>query len=258
MPHPRYPQKLSKYIPRLRHLSLRKPDEEICGYISEGRVMPLKNTSDNIRESFKLSKAGQRAIDAAINREGRENVYLYHSHPQSLSEYYDAMEFSAQDIAILDAANLQGILIHTQTGAISHYDPATIAPLTGRRWVTSHQNCYTLIKDWYKIHRGIELGHYYLHSTDAPQQAGWNDFEESIASEGFKLVSHSACDEILTGDLVLFKLGRTVNSNHIGVIHDAEKNLLMHHPGSQVSLAEPYGKLLRRTTHQVWRYVGSA
>jgi len=220
--------------------------------------MPLKNTSPNLRESFKLSRAGQRAIDAAINSEGRNDVYLYHSHPQSLAEYHESMEFGAQDIATLDAANLQGILIHTQTGTISHYDPATIAPLTGRRWVTSYQNCYTLIRDWYRLHKFIELGRYYLHSTDAPQQAGWNEFEEAIALEGFRLVTASDSSAIVTGDLVLFKCGRSVNSNHIGVIHDAEKNLLMHHPGHLVSLIEPYGKLLRRMTHQIWRYAGHA
>jgi len=247
---PKYPKKVQPYIQELRSLAAANPTQEVCGVILPAvGIVQSKNVAPIKETQFKLAANVRSRLNAYVAKNGTENVFIYHSHPQDFKAYPDSLDFSSMDIRNLDEQGIAGLLIHTQTGSIRHYCPNDLKAFEGRYWATTYQNCYSLIRDFYIATYGLKLGRYYLESVTSPQDESWRLFEDHIEAEGFRQV-----DDLATGDLVLFKIGKTHNCNHIGVISDVEKNLLLHHPGNKTSLVEPYGKLLRRLTHSVWRH----
>lgn len=231
-------------IEAIQYLAQQKPTEEICGAIIDGKLQPCANTADDKGQQFRLTSYCQRLVASAL-RDGK-SVTIYHSHPEGQSQ-----DFSTTDIRGLDELGAKGLLIVLPHCNVKEYDPAAIAPYEGRPWITSHQNCYTLVRDWYTQEFDISLGRYYLEAEGDNFDTGWDDFEKHFQTEGFVDITDGSQQ---FGDVLAFRMPGAQNVSHVAIRLHPESNQILHSLGFGSSTKEPLRKALQRCLVAVWRH----
>lgn len=119
-----------------------------------------------------------------------------------------------------------------------------VAPLLGRTFIHGIQDCYSLIRDWYKVERGITL-------KDFPRNNMWWEAGEALYNQfgeaGFYEVPNDPM-ALQPGDVFLAKVRANVE-NHGGLYVGG--GLVMHHVGGHYSLTSPAGGWIRLVTRWV-------
>ncbi|XHX80933.1 MAG: Mov34/MPN/PAD-1 family protein [Stenomitos frigidus ULC029] len=233
---------LTTAIDQIRTHAYAFPDEEVCGLIVDGAAIRCVNKAEQKFNHF--------TIDAReyLHCDDRGTIQaLYHSHCN------DNDEFSVTDIQACKAHQLPWILC-TKEGQIKLYDPTVVAPYLGREWRWSCQNCYTLFQDWYKQELNIYLSDFYLSAPDVDRNTSVG-FLENFEPQGFRRLG--LYEPLQQHDVMLMVFGSRI-PNHVGVLVDATKNLMLHHVSGRLSEHAPYGDDWRKRTHSVWRYTGFA
>lgn len=123
-----------------------------------------------------------------------------------------------------------------------------IKELEGFEFNLETRNCYTLLRDFYRIN-------YDIHLSDVVSPGRWWDegldlYRELALQEGFSPL-HCHPSEYRTGDVVLMAIGASVG-NHIAIILPDGK--ILHHLINQRSSITSYGGLFRNTTVAVYRH----
>lgn len=109
-----------------------------------------------------------------------------------------------------------------------------IPKLLGREFIHGIQDCYSLIRDWYRLERKVTIPEY-------PRDAGWweepgkNMYETGFRSAGFYQIPTDPMG-IQVGDVFFCKVRSRVE-NHGGLY--IGNGLLMHHVGGHLSLTTP-------------------
>lgn len=107
------------------------------------------------------------------------------------------------------------------------------APLLGRTFIHGVFDCYSLIRDWWLIERGVDL-------PEFPRDDAWWDDGEDLYGRGFASAGFHAIDrrDVSVGDVMLTRWGRHPVLSHGGVILDGGQ-LWMHHLPGRLSRREP-------------------
>lgn len=189
---------------------------EAVGYISAQReYVPLENLSAEPEKSF-VVQFGAVPADA---------LALVHSHPDG--PFYPSEADGQQQIAM---GIPWGICAWDDkyTDVFWFGDGAPIAPLVGRGFRHYVTDCFSLIRDFYKVTHNIDL-------PDFPREWEWwlNDgvalYLDGYKSAGFRDVS---VNEILPGDVFIATVGKTKTANHAGVY--LGNGLILHHVTGRV------------------------
>jgi proteasome lid subunit RPN8/RPN11 len=214
----------------------RYPDEA-CGFLlHDDSVVCLNNRAADPRTAFAISATDYLRHDGRIKA-------VWHSHP-------DGPECpSAADMTGQIAAGLPWIIIACGSEAargpiIWGADPPS---LLGREFVHGVTDCYSLIRDWFALERGVALPDFAR--EDEWWAAGGDLYRLHFAAAGFAAVP---MEEMAAGDVVLMQVRSAVPS-HGGVV--LEGGLLLHHLTGRLSRREPLGPWRRMMTH-VLRYFG--
>lgn len=201
---------------------------ESCGVVKwDGTYVRHLNTAANPLQDFRLPASA--LLNAAI---------IVHSHPD-LSHSPSALDMRQQQASGL-AWGIIPVIRESAQGAPKPMQPAfwgdqwPIPPLEGRPFVHGVLDCYSLIRDWYAIHREVLL-------PDFPREMDWwashpeEDFYESrFAEAGFYALPHGTQPEI--GD-VFFAFIRSKVANHGGVY--VAEGMILHHLENRLSKIEP-------------------
>ena len=209
---------------------------ECCGLIVDGRYVPCRNVAPG------LGRFRVHPDDSAAAEDSGTVQALVHSHA------YEPPEPSPADIDACNAGSLPWLIVNHPLGTHCWLEPdndAPPAPLIGRQFVHGLHDCYAVVRDWYRIEKGLRLRNY-------PRADGWwndgqNLYRENFAAEGFVEVS----GDLREGD-VLFIQERAPVENHAG-IYLAGGNIL-HHPAGRLSRVEVYGHYWRTRTRVVLRH----
>jgi cell wall-associated NlpC family hydrolase len=120
-------------------------------------------------------------------------------------------------------------------------------PLLGRAFSPGVLDCYSLIRDWYRNERCIEL------PTFDPSwwlKDGNLQFD-NIRAVGFEPVPLA---KIEPGDIILMQIGASI-VNHAAIY--IGKDRILHHLMTRLSCREVYGPFWRKSTRVVIRYTGT-
>lgn len=120
--------------------------------------------------------------------------------------------------------------------------------LIGRPFDYSKQDCYDLLRDFYKDVFDIEIPNY------ARPKNWWNEGLNLYADLASKIGFYSLdChpSQYQFGDVVMCAVDSPV-ANHVGII--VEKGEILHHLWGRLSAVEHYRLLLRNTTVGVYRH----
>ena len=170
-------------------------------------------------------------------------VAVIHSHPISSPEPSQADKVSCE------RSNLPWHIINTQTEEWAYLEPSGYkAPLLGRKWVWGVTDCWSLVVDWYREEKGIELKDYERNMT-ADEFLFDPLFESYAWRTGFRELRP---DEVLKkGDVLLMSI-MYPTLNHVAIFLG---DMVLHHLADRLSCREPYSEWLLKCTGKRYRYV---
>jgi len=225
----------------LAHAKEQDP-EESCGLLinikGKQRYYPCRNLSAQLDEYFILDPE-----DYIKASNLGDITAIIHSHPDTPPVASQADKMSCEQ------SKLPWHIVNPKTETWGYYEPCGYkAPLLGRPWVWAVTDCWSLIVDWYKEERGIELLDYERPTrieefTDDPV------FERYLPSRGFRLLKPD--EPLMNGDVLAMSiLGKGLN--HVGIFIDGD---VLHHSADRLSCREPYNPWLLKCTGGRYRYV---
>lgn len=232
-----------------RHAEASYPRES-CGLMivvkGKEQYFPCTNTAVG-SEHFIISPE-----DFANAEDKGEVVAVVHSHPDTSADPSEADKVSCE------ASGLPWhiVSVHLENGVpvaqeLKTFNPAGYeAPLIGREFFHGVLDCYTLIRDWYRIEQGIHLPDF-QRSDD-----WWNDgssdlYTEGFPKAGFERMPHGT--EPVRGDVILMQI-RSQNGvpNHAAIY--LGDGLILHHLHGRLSSRDIYGGYWQEVTRHILRY----
>lgn len=231
---------------------------ECCGVIIDGQYHPCTNIAPNPANAFEIDP------DQFINLSKLGEIQaIVHSHPdgEPLPSEVDKVQMGLHDIDWVIVG-----LGHTPTGAtycdIKRHKPISYtSPLLGRDYHHGVQDCYSLVRDYYKRELSIEL-------PDFARTDDWweNPNHEPLYEQNFEKAGFVKVDNLQQHDVILCRVGRTYHINHALIfIGDGKLNsettppaigntLILHHPHGRLSVREIYGESWQRRTALIVRH----
>lgn len=162
---------------------------EHCGVLVNGEVIELPNSHQEPKENF-LIKAED--IKPFI----KKPFLIWHTHTEE-----DFPELTESDIRLAKRWNKPVLMVQHKTGIQDFYSPSKQSDYCGRVWKHYHQNCYTLVQDFYKRELGIRLPDYYLDHPHQYKQADRTKFQKYLPKHGFREVNGLVPFKV--GDIIL-------------------------------------------------------
>lgn len=214
--------------------------------------MPCANWAATPSEQFVL--AGE---DYARAEDAGEIVALVHSHPGAPARP------SAADRAMCEQGGIARWVIVSlgvqADGSIAvddwcEFGPSGyVAPLIGRQFAHGVHDCYAIVRDWYRLERGVDL-------PDFERRDDWWDdghsslYLDNYRAAGFEAVGPAA--ELQPGDVLLMQIrSRNGVPNHAGVyLGDGQ---FLHHMHGRLSGRAVWGGMWAQCLRTVLRYRGS-
>lgn len=217
--------------------ALRDYPREACGLVvvvkGRERYWPCRNLATTPSEHFVLAPEDYAAADDA-----GEVLMVVHSHPDAPARPSEA------DRVACEASGLPWVIVAVSgsAGAPAASEVAVIepcgyeAPLVGRQFAHGVLDCFTLIRDWYRLEWGLAL-------PDFARVDGWWDdgysnlYMDHLDECGFTPVP---LPQIQRGDLLLMQVrSRNLVPNHAGIwLGDGN---MLHHMHSRLSSRDVFG-----------------
>lgn len=170
-------------------------------------------------------------------------IAVVHSHP------YGSPEPSQADRVACEASGLPWYIVTVPDEQWGYIAPCGYeADLIGRVWVHGVLDCYSLIRDWYRLECGIILDDH--HRQPEWWYKGDNLYIENYKKWGFVRVDDESPQR---GDVLLMQVLSNV-PNH-GAIY-LENDIILHHLYRRLSCREVYGGYYRKHCTHILRYVG--
>lgn len=203
-----------------RHVIAEYP-KEACGLVVAGAYIPVRNAAEDPLTTFRIEPTAY--VEAA--QLGPIQAVL-HSHPYHLSKPPKLPPEwpSTQDMRGWLANNIPWGICATDGSGISQLvwlDEDNPQPLIGREFIHGINDCYSLVRDYYRLELGITL-------LNQPRGMDWWDNGQNLYDENFERAGFYTVppEEATVGDCVLMKV-RSPVTNHAAVI--TGPNEILHH-----------------------------
>ena len=225
----------------LAHAKDQDPDES-CGLLlnirGKERYHPCRNLSAQSDEYFILDPE-----DYIKGSNLGEITAIIHSHPDTPPVPSQADKMSCEQ------SKLPWYIVNPKTETWGYYEPCGYkAPLLGRPWVWAVTDCWSLVVDWYKQEKGINLRDWERPLT--PEEFEKDPmFERCAWRTGFRQLRPE--EKLINGDLLFMSIGSR-GLNHVGIFIDGD---VLHHSADRLSCREPYNPWLLKCTGGRYRYV---
>lgn len=230
---------------------------ECCGLVGLVRgqetYFPCANEAATPTEQFILS-----AADYARAEDCGEIVAVVHSHPGGIAAPSGADRSMCEQSGIarwvivslgVQPDNSIGVDNWCEFGPTGY-----VAPLVGRQFVHGVHDCYSVVRDWYRLERGIEIPDFERRDN------WWEDGSSSLYLDNYKAagfidVSQSAALEV--GDVLLMQIrSRNDVPNHAGIYLGS--GIFLHHMHGRLSGRVLWGGMWAQCLRTVLRYEGTA
>lgn len=216
---------------------------ECCGLLVQfgeepaPRYVPASNVRAGQRDQFEIDDATWCGCEDA-----GQILAVVHSHPN-----YSAQPSMADRLGC-EHSGLPWLIMGWPSGAWCEVAPSGwSAPLIGREYHFGVLDCYTLIQDWYRRSRGVELPDFEREDGfwERQEQAGGGVrepqplYRDGVTAAGFYLVADGHCpplEELAEGDVLLMRVQSPEVENH-GAVYLGE-GYMLHHLYGQLSRRE--------------------
>lgn len=215
--------------------------KESCGLVvvvhGKEQYVPCVNVSDKPQDFFEISDASH----MEASRLGTI-IRMVHSHPDASANP------SQGDLVGCEESHLPWTILGVPSGAVKHIEPTGYkAPLVGREYVWGVLDCWTLVRDWFKEARSIELPPF-----DSGEIGWWDKgqdlYRDHYAEAGFYEIQEK---DLQHGDCILFAYKSPV-PNHAAVY--LGNQTMLHHLTNRLSCREVFGGFYRKIATHFLRY----
>lgn len=230
--------------------------EEACGLIVGSdaincKYMPCANVADTPTEDFRV-----KAEDYVVAAEQGEVLALLHSHVNK-KDYPSGLDMQNQmksgmpwGIAVVSVDESNPDSEPSCSEPFFFGDQVPIAPLVGRPFRHGVWDCYSLVRDYFRLEKGIVF-------PDKPRDFQWwlngqNLYLDYFKETGFVMIDP---EDAVPGDCVLMKIHPSPVPCHGGVY--LEDGLLLHHLQWRLSRREAIHPWSRKISHWL-RYEGGS
>ena len=169
-------------------------------------------------------------------------IAVVHSHPSTPPIPSQADRISCEH------SKLPWHIVNPKTEEWGECKPEGYVPkLLGRPWVWGITDCWSLVRDWYKQEKNIELIDY-----ERPINPG--DFlknplfEQYAKDTGFRELDKN--ENLEKGDVLLMSI-LYPSLNHVAIFLG---DMVLHHLADRLSCREPYSAWLQKSTGKRYRY----
>ena len=225
----------------LAHAKEQDPKES-CGLLlnikGKKRYFPCNNLAISNYQCFILDPVDYIKADNI-----GEIIAIVHSHPVT------PPTASQADMVSCEQSGLVWYIVNPKTETWGEYKPCGFKPpLRGREWVWGVQDCYTLVRDWYKEEKNIILTDWVRPTT--LEEFNKNPmFEACYEQTGFRELN--ADEKLENGDLLFMSIFES-GLNHVAIFLNGD---VLHHLTDRLSCIEPYSNWLQKCTGKRLRYV---
>lgn len=230
--------------------------KECCGVLTKNAYIPCENVASDPFHFFEID--GECFLELA---QSHDIVAIVHSHPDGEPELSEPdrtqMALHGYDWLVVSVGKTDKWQVKMKMHAYSDMP----VPLLGRDYHHGVQDCYSLVRDYYK--RELEL--------DLPDFARVDDWwedehHEPLYQNNFEKAGFVAVDDLQKHDVILCRVGRTHHINHALIYLDDGKlqsentpdcvgnGLILHHPHGRLSVREMYGEGWQKRTALIVRH----
>lgn len=216
------------------------------------RYVACANRAATPTEQFVLA-----AEDFARAEDIGDIVALVHSHPGGRAHPSDAdramCECSGVPRWIIVSLGVQASGV-VDIDAWCEFGPSGfVAPLIGRAFVHGVHDCYSIVRDWYRLERSIDLPDF------ERRDDWWDDGRSSLYLANYRAAGFVdvGCDaELVVGDVLLMQIrSRNGVPNHAGIYLGDGR--FLHHMHGRLSGRAVWGGMWLQCLRTVLRYRGA-
>ena len=225
----------------LSHAKIEDPKESVGLLLNvkgKERYYPCNNLSMTSYQCFILDPVDYVKADSVGEITG-----IVHSHPVTPPTPSQA------DLISCENSNLPWHIVNPKTEQWGYCEPSGYkAPLLGREWVWGITDCWSLVRDWYKEEKNIQLRDW--ERPKNPEDFLKNPMFERCA-EATKFKQLKPNQKLENGDLLFMSIMGN-GLNHVAIFLDGD---VLHHLADRLSCREPYSSWLLKCTGGRYRYV---
>jgi proteasome lid subunit RPN8/RPN11 len=234
---------LNKYIKReIKAHALEQNPQECCGLVlrvdDELDVFPCENSSVDRDKYFRIP-AGEYIKAKRIG----EIKAVYHSHCNDLENFSEFDKLNSQN------HNIEFILYVIKNDNFLSYLPnCEYNSYVGRELILGQQDCWSLVRDFYKQELNIEIKDDY-HRDESWLEDPKDTMDKCHEDEGFEKV-----DDLKIFDCVFFRMKKTGPSSHVGIY--LGNDLILHQMGgvNGYSKIEEYSPRWEKFSNYITRH----
>jgi proteasome lid subunit RPN8/RPN11 len=215
--------------------------KECCGLILlDGSIKECVNKDSDPTLNFAIDS---RVYSRAENKYGVKAIY--HSHTNG------NMEFTASDVDLANRTQKPVMLYDVVHNRFSAIDPSGDTELIGRDFCYGIYDCYSLIRDYYKQVKGVEIPNYHRSSDELV----WDKVEWDWIDSQYQLVGFREVPSPEQGDVLAMSIGNNARGiNHLAIYMG--DNTLLHQLAKRKSGLEIWGSPWSEYTIKFLRYYG--
>lgn len=206
--------------------------QESCGLVIDNHYRQYANVADDPEEDFRISSQDY----AGAMRVGAIQAVI-HSHSKG-----QQARPSEHDMVQQMISKLPWCIIPLGDKPFWFGDQCPIPKLVGRSFRFGVTDCYSLIRDWYRLEQGITLADYPRRSNW--YQTGQNHYLEKFAEVGFVLIPKTEAEP---GDVFLLQVAGSPVPNHAALY--LGNSLILHHFYNRLSNRPPVSVWWNYITH---------
>jgi proteasome lid subunit RPN8/RPN11 len=200
--------------------------KECCGLIlGDGTIKACTNKHPDPGLNFTISSA---VYSRAENNAGVKAVY--HSHTNGNGS------FTASDVDLANRIQKPIVLYDVVNNQFSAIDPSGNTELTGRDFCYGIYDCYSMVRDYYKQVKGVEIPNYHRSSDELVwDKAEWDWIDTQYESLGFREIGTPGI-----GDVIAMSIGNNARGiNHLAIY--LGDNTFLHQLAKRKSNIEIWG-----------------
>lgn len=209
----------------IRHFRECYPREG-CGLFLATGFKAIENIATDPEQEFEMPEDTLAIYDP---------IAIIHSHPNG-PDFPSAADMQCQPITAVPWC-IVSLTEETVQEPVWFGDELPVMPLLERPFIYGVFDCFTVIRDFYRLERNIVL-------EDIPRDWGWWDEGKEVYLDNFQRLGFEEFDpnekEIQVGDCFMMRL-QSRSVNHAGIY--VGNGLIIHHA---------YGSLSHRASLQLW------
>ena len=226
----------------LKHAKENAPNE-ICGlltiYKGKEKYNPCRNLAEDPEDQFIIDPD-----DWMKAEDEGEVIAVIHSHPN-----YPPYPSEA-DLASCEYLDLPFYIVNPETKQWHYFKPSGYKKgLIGRQWVWGIQDCWSLVEEWYKENKNIQIEHW--PRPKSPKEFSKNPlFEYALPKLGFIEIENTV--DLQEGDVLLMDTTNTGKLDHVALY--LGNQTIFHHCVKRLSCRELYNQEYIDCTKKRYRY----